>query len=210
MNQITVEILRQVFPKLNLDLVQQLVPYFQDYLPHFLIDSPLEVCHFLAQAAHETDSFNTLTEYASGVAYEGRKDLGNTLKGDGRLFKGHGIFQTTGKINHVLAANELKSNPFFNINDRVDFDNDLILKKPELLAKPQWAVASACFYWNSKDLSSLCVPDSQVVTIRRLINGQWQNYQCFPIEAITRKINGGMNGFAQRKANYEKLKIALL
>lgn len=33
---------------------------------------------FLAQLAHESDGFKTTREYASGAAYEGRSDLGNT------------------------------------------------------------------------------------------------------------------------------------
>ncbi|OQW82001.1 MAG: peptidoglycan-binding protein, partial [Proteobacteria bacterium ST_bin15] len=42
------------------------------------INTPLRLAHFLAQIAHESDGFRTVTEYASGKAYEGRRDLGNT------------------------------------------------------------------------------------------------------------------------------------
>ena len=209
MKQITVQLICEVFPKSNIGLVNQLVPYLQDYLPHFLIDTPLEVCHFLAQAAHETDDFNTLTEYASGEAYEGREDLGNIRKGDGKLFRGHGVFQDTGRRNHFLSGEAILNHEYFG-NDRFVFKNNAVLTVPTLLAIPRWAVASACFYWNRKDLSSLCVPDGQLVTIKRLIKGVWVSYMCSPLEAITRKINGGMNGFKDRKDNYERLKIALL
>lgn len=209
MKQISVELLQKVFPKSNIALVNELVPYFREYLPHFLIDSPLEICHFLAQAAHETDSFNTLTEYASGAAYEGRKDLGNVQKGDGILFRGHGIFQDTGRKNHFLAGEAILNHEWFG-DDRLIFKNNVVLKVPVLLATPRWSVASACFYWNRHNLSSLCVLDTQKVIIRRLIKGVWVKYECSPIEAITRKINGGINGFEHRKANYEKLNIALL
>lgn len=57
----------------------------------FGIVTALEKAHFLAQVAHESDGFNTATEYATGAAYEGRKDLGNTQLGDGKRFKGRGL-----------------------------------------------------------------------------------------------------------------------
>lgn len=60
------------------------------------IVSPLEKAHLIAQLAHESDGFNTAVEYASGAAYEGRKDLGNTQPGDGKRFKGRGLIQCTG------------------------------------------------------------------------------------------------------------------
>ncbi|PKA43795.1 hypothetical protein CWR43_09205 [Rhizobium sullae] len=48
------------------------------------INTPLRLCHFMRQIAHESDGFQTMMEYASGAAYEGRKDLGNIQNGDGK------------------------------------------------------------------------------------------------------------------------------
>jgi hypothetical protein len=42
-----------------------------------------------------------MEEYASGAAYEARKDLGNTQNGDGRRFKGRGFVQLTGRANYA-------------------------------------------------------------------------------------------------------------
>ena len=47
-----------------------------------------QIAYILATAKHESDNFATLTEYASGEAYEGRSDLGNNQPGDGARFKG--------------------------------------------------------------------------------------------------------------------------
>lgn len=56
----------------------------------FGISNNLRLAHFLSQCAHESGSFKWVFEFASGTAYEGRKDLGNTEPGDGVRFKGLG------------------------------------------------------------------------------------------------------------------------
>lgn len=160
----------------------------------FGINTKAEVCHFLAQAAHETDSFNTLTEYGTkakpaGSAYEGRRDLGNINPGDGIKYKGRGIFQTTGLMNyHRLDTIDGHAPVSFEMN-------------PELLAEPRYAVWSACVYWNDKHLSDIAVrPDSD------LIYSKYLNKKLTPIEYITLRINGGQNGLDKRKAFYERAK----
>ena len=72
-------------------LMPALADWMNQTCPTYEIDTPQEYCHFLAQACHETDHFRTLREHASGSAYEGRTDLGNTQPGDGVKFKGRGI-----------------------------------------------------------------------------------------------------------------------
>lgn len=60
-----------------------------------------QLAYLLATAKHEVaNTWKPIREFASGKAYEGRKDLGNTVKGDGVRFKGRGFAQTTGRANY--------------------------------------------------------------------------------------------------------------
>lgn len=139
------------------------------------INTPLRVCHFMSQIAHESAGLQTMMEYASGKAYEGRADLGNTQKGDGVRFKGHGLIQTTGRANH-RAFTEWAKGRYANCPD---FE-----KQPEKLATMPWALRSAIWYWTSRNLNQLADKND--------------------IRAITRKINGGYNGLADRRAWFRK------
>lgn len=81
---------------------------FAHILPSWLPD-------YLAQLGHESAGFATLEEYASGSAYEGRKDLGNTEPGDGVRYKGRGVIQLTGRANYrrygALLGVDLEKHP---------------------------------------------------------------------------------------------------
>lgn len=123
------------------------------------LSSDLRVAHFLAQIAHESDGFATTEEYASGVAYEGRQDLGNAERGDGRRYKGRGLIQLTGRSNY---------RKFSSWSDGLsvpDFEAE-----PEAVATFPGAALSAAWYWNTRRLNVLADRDDLVV-ITRLING---------------------------------------
>ena len=83
-----------------------------------------QIAYILASAYHESDRYQTQTEYASGAQYEGRSDLGNTQPGDGVRYKGRGYVQLTGRRNYKLysekTGKDLIGNP-----DVVAQDQDL-------------------------------------------------------------------------------------
>lgn len=83
------------FPRLN-TLVQHLET--KPILTHE------QAAYIMATAHWETDHFKTMTEYASGAAYEGREDLGNIRPGDGKRFKGRGYPMLTGRSNYEWGS----------------------------------------------------------------------------------------------------------
>ena len=121
----------------------------------FGIDKPLRQQHFLAQCAHESDHFQTTREYASGKAYEGRKDLGNTHKGDGERFRGRGLIQLTGRFNYEAASKAL-GEPY------VD-DPPLVEKFPAAAIVSGW-------FWAKNNINKHADRDD-VRAVTKVVNG---------------------------------------
>ena len=132
--QITKEFLKKVVPYASNTNLDKFLPYLNEWMPKYGIDSKDKICHFIAQIAHESGSFLYVKEIASGKAYDTgnlAKRLGNTLEidGDGQKYKGRGLIQITGTDNYKEISK--------------DWGID-IFSKPELLETPTYAVRSAC------------------------------------------------------------------
>ena len=158
-----------VFKEADPKLIEKYLPYLNNTLDEFEINTPQRIRMFLAQVGHESGQLRYVKELSSGTAYEGRKDLGNTSPGDGTLYKGRGLIQITGKSNYALASLGLGLP---------------LLEHPELLEEPENAVRSAGWYWYKRNLNSLADM------------GQFKE--------ITRRINGGYNGYSDRYKLYQR------
>ncbi len=139
--KITNDFLKKVLPQSTESNRQKYIEWLNYYLPIYNIDTPNKVSAFIAQVGHESGQLRYSEEIASGNAYEGRKDLGNTQIGDGKRYKGRGLIQITGRYNYTAISKDLGE----------DF-----IKYPELLSTPKFAVASACWFWDKKKLNNLC------------------------------------------------------
>ncbi len=146
--------------------------------PHLLaatvtgeITTPIREAAFLAQLGHESAELRYMEEIADGSAYEMRADLGNLYTGDGRRFKGRGPIQLTGRANYARASKALGLD---------------LITAPEAVASYDVGFRVAVWFWTSHRLNEAAdlIPGSSIVSQR--------------FDTITRAINGGLNGKAQR------------
>lgn len=147
-----------------------------DAMTEFEITSQARKSAFIAQIGHESGQLRYVRELASGEAYEGRQDLGNTEPGDGVRFKGRGLIQITGRENYAHCSLAL-------------FGDDRLIQFPELLEDPTIASRSAGWFWKTHGLNQLADAGNFL--------------------RITKVINGGTNGYADRTALYVKAKEVL-
>ena len=162
------------------------------------INTPNRQAAFIGQCGHESNNFRTLEEnlYYSANAlmrvwpsrfpdndvaekyankpekiankvYAGR--MGNTEDGDGWKYHGRGLIQLTGKDNYSRCSETLG----------IDLVNN-----PDLLLEPEFAAASAGWFWRKHGLNQLADL------------GDWV--------AITKRINGGIHGIDDRVARTNK------
>ncbi len=143
----------------RLDRAEEWLPYIEDAMAEFGIDTPERQAAFLAQIGHESGGLHWSSEIwgptPAQARYEGRSDLGNTEPGDGFRFKGRGLIQTTGRANYESTGDALG----------VDLISD-----PVQLAQPELAARSAAWFWQEHGLNELAdVGDYRRITLR--ING---------------------------------------
>lgn len=170
---------------------EKFMQYINDTCDKYLINTPVRQLCFLAQVGHESGGLFYTEELASGAAYEGRKSLGNTQPGDGIRFKGRGLIQITGRSNYKSISDALGIN-FIKSPVLLGGKNVKVCTPDQL----KYAALSAGWFWNSRKLNLL----ADKIDIKKAIDSG-VNLENF--KAITKKINGGYNGLADRLNRYK-------
>lgn len=172
---VTAEILTAFgWRNLNDDILEDL----NRTLKKYDITTPERIRHFLSQCAHESAKGYYTREIASGDAYNGRQDLGNTQPGDGPKFKGAGYLQMTGRSNYT-AFSKAMGDPEI-VNQGVDY----------VAAKYPWS--SAGFWWSNNNMNAY------VDSLSSLSPAE-------AVKCVTRRVNGGYNGLNDRISCYNQI-----
>ena len=154
---------------------------FNDLLSTTGFDKHLTAFRMLiSQMAHETANWVYMKEIGSDAyftaMYENRSDLGNTQKGDGKLYSGCGAIQCTGRANFQSSYDYLQK--MRGLND------------PRIMAE-------------GTEYASVQYPFS--ICIGWLINNNYLEVcKTGDVEYATRVLNGGYNGLEDRRHWYNK------
>lgn len=143
------------------------------------INNHKRIAAFIAQLAHESGSFRYVEELATGKDY----DTGTKAVSLGNTLEADGDgerYKGRGLIQITGKTNYERVSKALGI----DF-----LSEPEKLELPLFATESAAWFWKSRGLNELADIDD--------------------FTRITKRINGGLNGFAQRLEFWERAKLAL-
>lgn len=167
-------------------------PHLDEACHLYGIDTRARLAAFLAQVGHESGGLVYVREIGSH-AYLDKYDTGALAKrlgnspdddDDGQLYRGRGLIQTTGRANYRRVTERLRAR--FG-DEAPDFET-----YPKTLEQPRWAALSAGDYWDSRKLN---------------VHADAGSHEAFV--QMTRLINGGANGLADRLLRWERAKRAL-
>lgn len=186
MTKITQAQLLRAVPNLYKPRLNEFVASFNMYAYYHGLTTPKRIVHYLAQVLCESGALRYVEEIASGAAYDTGKlaaKLGNTPEkdGDGQRYKGRGYIQLTGMANYKA----------FN---GYDFCLDDVVQHPELVAKYPYNQLAAMWYWEKHNLNAIADKDDGGSIGEKIV------------EKITKVVNGGQNGIADRKYYYRRFK----
>jgi len=156
-----------------------LLPAYEQAMRDADINNVNRAAMWAAQLGHESVGLSALEEFASGAAYEGRADLGNTQPGDGVRYKGRGAIMVTGRANYrnlsrwAHAEGMVPTPTYFEDN-------------PKALQSTEHAFVGAVWYWTvaRPQINAMCDAGN--------------------LEGVTRAINGGTNSLADRRARWNR------
>ncbi len=173
---ITQQQLQQILPNAG-QTAGVFVPVLNTAMVRFQIVGTKRIAAFIAQIGHESGQFRYVRELGNDQ-YLSKYDTGSLAKRLGNTPEADGDgqkYRGRGLIQITGRAN------YMMCGEALALD---LINQPELLEKPQHACMSAAWFWASRGLNTLA--DA----------GQF--------DTITRRINGGQNGAADRQALYAR------
>jgi predicted chitinase/uncharacterized protein YukE len=202
---VTAEQLHEIFPTLPMADCEKYAGPLSDAMREAGMTSPEARAAFLATFAVESGELRYWSELRSeaectkmyGPEYAGTTfppgtldgvggsytnvsgQLGNTQPGDGYRYRGRGPIQLTGRHNYEAAGQALG----------VD-----LVTNPDLVASPEYGFKVATWFWNNHPAT---LPDGSVVPLN-------QAAESGNFAAVTRAINGGLTGYDDRLAYFNK------
>lgn len=165
--------------------------------------------------------------------YEGRESLGNMQRGDGLRFKGRGPIQLTGRANYASASRVLFPNIWACASGRCAAEEarqqpttcgvcgkhptvTYLEAWPEAVLRPGVGFRVAGWFWATRRVrrSDRRNEDLSLNQLAEEADSQLRADPAHPMERsyfrdITRAINGGLNGAAQRWAYYLRAREVL-
>ena len=169
---ITTQQLLQILPNAG-QVAGVFVPVLNTAMNHYQIVGLKRVAAFIAQIGHESGQLKYVRELGND-RYLSKYDTGSLAKRLGNTPEADGDgqkYRGRGLIQITGRAN------YAECGEALGLD---LINCPELLEKPQHACMSAAWFWASRGLNTLA--------------------DAGKFETITRRINGGQNGAADRRA----------
>ncbi|WP_170176876.1 glycoside hydrolase family 19 protein [Nocardia mexicana] len=179
---LTVSELEALAPKGDPGTLAKYLPYLNEAMRKAGISNPKREAAFLAQVLHETDGLRTLTEYGSEKYFNSNYGPDTAVgRSLGNEKPGDGArFRGRGAL-QITGRDNYRA-----AGDSIDVD---LVRHPERAADPEHAFDIAGWYWESRELND------------EADKGK--------LDDITREINGGSNGDAEREEYYRKARKVL-
>ena len=183
------------------EVAMRWTPALNETMERFDISNKYRIAAFLSQVAHESGGFKFVVENLNYSAdallrvfpkYFPTPEIANAYArqperianrayanrmGNGDEASGDGWAYRGRGLIQLTGKNNYAS---FSLQ----MDNNCLVE-PDIVAEPKLAALSAGWYWNSRNINPVADTDD--------------------IKEVTRLVNGGYNGLADREAKYEKL-----
>ncbi|WP_440090158.1 glycoside hydrolase family 19 protein [Pseudomonas fragariae (ex Marin et al. 2024)] len=173
---ITAQQLLKILPNAG-QKVGVFVPALNTAMGKYQIITRERIAAFIAQVGHESGQLRYVRELG-GREYLSKYDTGKLAERLGNTPEADGdgqFYRGRGLIQVTGRAN------YAECGEALGLD---LINHPELLEQPEHAAMSAAWYWGSRGLNSLADKGDFL--------------------AITKRINGGTNGLADRQALYDR------